>query len=50
MADLESMARALAFIEAHLQEPVGVGDIAQAVSYSLYHFCRTFSRLTLHTP
>ena len=50
MADLESMARALAFIEAHLQEPGGVGYIAQAASYSPYHFCRTFSRLTLHTP
>lgn len=50
MADVESMARAVDFIEAHLQEPIGVGEMALAVSYSLYHFCRTFSRLTGHTP
>ncbi len=50
MADVENIAHALEFIEAHLQEPIGVSEMAQAVAYSLYHFCRTFSRLTLHTP
>ena len=50
MLDLALMARALDFIEAHVREPIGVGDMAAAVSYSLYHFCRTFKAATHHTP
>jgi AraC family transcriptional regulator len=44
------MARALDFVEANLQAPIGVADMAAAVSYSLYHFCRTFNQATHHTP
>jgi AraC family transcriptional regulator len=50
MDDIGVMARALDFIEDHLREPVGVADMAAAVSYSLYHFCRTFKAATHFTP
>lgn len=50
MDDITVMVRALDFIESHLREPVGVADIAAAVSYSLYHFCRTFKAATHFTP
>jgi AraC family transcriptional regulator len=50
MDDIGLMARALDFIESHLREPVGVADMAAAVSYSLYHFCRTFKAATHFTP
>lgn len=41
---------AIDFIEAHLQESVTVAEMAESVSYSLYHFCRMFSKFTRHTP
>lgn len=50
MDDITGMARALDFVESHLREPVGVADMAAAVAYSLYHFCRTFKAATHFTP
>lgn len=50
MDDITVIVRALDFIESHLREPVGVADMAAAVSYSLYHFCRTFKAATHFTP
>ncbi len=50
MSDLAAMARALAFIEAHLQAQITLADVAEAVAYSLYHFCRSFKRATHYTP
>jgi AraC family transcriptional regulator len=50
MPDLALIAQALDFVEAHLREPIGVADMAAAVGYSLYHFCRTFNEATHHTP
>jgi AraC-like DNA-binding protein len=50
MNDITVMARAVDFIEAHLREPVAVADMAAAVAYSLYHFCRTFKAATHFTP
>jgi AraC family transcriptional regulator len=50
MNDITGMARALDFIEDHLREPVGVAEMAAAVAYSLYHFCRTFKAATQFTP
>ncbi|HNT74425.1 MAG TPA: AraC family transcriptional regulator [Anaerolineae bacterium] len=50
MSDLASMAQAVDFIEARLRDPIGVGDVAAAVAYSLYHFCRTFKAWTHFTP
>lgn len=50
MPDLVQIARALDYIEDHLQEAITVADMAEAVSYSLWHFCRTFNQATHHTP
>lgn len=50
MPDVTLIAQAIDFIEENLREPIGVADMADAVGYSLYHFCRTFSQITHHTP
>lgn len=50
MADLTAIARALDFVEDHLQEPIGVADMADAADYSLWHFCRTFGQAAHVTP
>ena len=50
MPQLAPIVQALDYIELHLQRPVGVADMAEAVSYSLYHYCRRFNQATLHTP
>jgi AraC family transcriptional regulator len=50
MLDSALIAKAVDFIEDNLQEPIGVADMATAVSYSLFHFCRTFNQATHHTP
>jgi len=44
------MTKAIEFIEDSLKEDITVADIADAVSYSLYHFCRMFNRVIHHTP
>jgi len=41
--------RAVDYIEDHLREPVAIADVADAVSYSLYHFCRVCNAATHHT-
>jgi AraC family transcriptional regulator len=50
MVDLEVIARAVDFIEAHLRAPVAVAQMAEVASYSLYYFCRMFKASTHHTP
>lgn len=50
MPDLALIAQAVDFVEDCLCEPIGVADMADAVGYSLYHFCRTFNQATHHTP
>lgn len=50
MSDLALMLKAIEFIEAHLTEEISVADMAEAVSFSLYHFSRTFSQATHFTP
>jgi AraC family transcriptional regulator len=50
MSSIESMFQAVEFIEAHLKEEIAVADVAAAVSYSLYHFCRVFNKTLHHTP
>ncbi|MCL4303696.1 MAG: AraC family transcriptional regulator [Anaerolineae bacterium] len=50
MSDLALMLKAIEFIEAHLTDEISVADMAEAVSFSLYHFSRTFSRVTHFTP
>ncbi len=50
MADLTPVVRAIDFVEAHLKDEITVADIAEAASYSVYHFCRVFNRFTQHSP
>jgi AraC family transcriptional regulator len=50
MSITTSISRAIEFVENHLVEDITVADIADAVPYSLYHFCRTFNRVTHHSP
>ena len=50
MLNLDTMVTAVNFIEDHLQENIKVGDMADAVSYSLFHFCRTFNKIVHHSP
>ncbi len=50
MLNLEPMSTAVTFIEDHLQENIKVADMADAVSFSLFHFCRTFNKIVHHTP
>ena len=50
MPDLIQIAKAIDFVEDNLCEPIAVADMAQAASYSLYYFCRTFNQATHHTP
>ena len=50
MTSLAPIARAIDFIESHLQSPIAVADMAEAIGYSVYQFCRTFNQATHHTP
>jgi AraC family transcriptional regulator len=50
MSNVELMSQAVDYIEGNLKEPITVADMAAAVSFSLYHFCRTFNQITHHTP
>ena len=50
MPDLAIIARAIDFIEDNLRSPITVADVAESVSYSLFHFCRVFNQATHHTP
>jgi len=50
MSNILAMLKAIEFIESNLKADIGVADIADAVSYSLYHFCRMFNRIVHHTP
>lgn len=50
MSNLESMYRAVQFIEHHLKEPISVQDVADAVDYSLFHFSRVFNNVIGHSP
>jgi AraC family transcriptional regulator len=50
MPDLTIIARAIDFIEENIRSPMTVADVAESVSYSLFHFCRVFNHATHHTP
>jgi AraC family transcriptional regulator len=47
---MQTMIEALDDIEQHLTAEIQVADIAAAVSYSLYHFCRIFGQVVHHNP
>ena len=40
MVSIDSTLKAIEFIEANLKQDIAVADIADAVGYSVYHFCR----------
>jgi AraC family transcriptional regulator len=42
--------KAIEFIESHLTDDITVADMAESVSFSLFHFSRVFSRITRHSP
>ncbi|MDX9831075.1 MAG: AraC family transcriptional regulator [Anaerolineae bacterium] len=50
MINLSAILQAVEHIETHLREPMPVASVAAAVSYSVYHFCRTFNQATHHSP
>ena len=50
MLNTPLMAHAIDFIEDHLRDDITVGDVARAVSLSVYYFCRSFNQATHHTP
>lgn len=50
MSNIPSMFEAIEFVENNLREEITIADIADAVSYSLYHFCRVFNHTIHHTP
>ena len=50
MTNIDTMLKAVDFIEGNLTEPISVSDVADAVGYSLYHFSRTFNAVVKHSP
>jgi transcriptional regulator GlxA family with amidase domain len=46
----EAVERAQKFVQAHLAEPLALGDMARAARLSPFHFARTFRRITGFTP
>jgi len=50
MYHIDPILGAVDHVEAQLNCPLGVGQMADAVGYSLYHFSRVFNRVTHHTP
>jgi AraC family transcriptional regulator len=50
MSNLTSILRAIEFIEDHLQSELCIADVAEAVSYSVFHFCRMFNVMAHHSP
>jgi AraC family transcriptional regulator len=50
MSNIPSMLKAIEFIENNLKEEIAVADMAEAVSHSVFHFCRTFNKIIHHTP
>lgn len=47
---LKPILRAAEFVERHINDPIRVGDMADAAGYSVFHFCRCFNLLTRHSP
>jgi len=46
----DAILRAIDLVEERLHQSVTVAAMAEAAGYSLYHFCRVFSKYTRHTP
>jgi AraC family transcriptional regulator len=50
MSKVDSIYQAVEFMEEHLTQAIAIGDAADAVSYSVYHFCRMFNEVVHHSP
>lgn len=50
MPELDAILAAIEVLESRLHTPLKIAEAAEAASYSLFHFCRLFSRYTRHTP
>jgi len=48
--ELAAILGAIDFIENHLKDPIQISDITDEVSFSVYHFSRTFQRFTHYSP
>lgn len=47
---VDSVLRAVAFVEERYAEAIGAGDMAEAACYSPFYFSRLFSEATGHSP
>jgi len=47
---IDSVVRAMDFVEENMGQPIGVEDMAKAAFFSLFYFSRIFSRATGHAP
>ena len=50
LANYEAVARMQSYIEAHLDEPITLRDLARTAGYSPWHSARIFSEITGKTP
>ena len=50
MSHLAATLTAVRFIEDHLQDDIKVVDVADAVHFSLFYFCRIFNQTAHHAP
>lgn len=50
MSHLAATRTAVRFIEDHLQDDIKVADVADAVHFSLFYFCRIFNQTAHHPP
>jgi len=49
-SQIRQIYKAVCFIEKNLQEEIAVAQIAEEADYSLFHFCRQFSKITGFSP
>ena len=50
MSQIDDVCRTINFVEDNLLAPINVKSMADVASFSLYYFCRVFSKMTRHTP
>ena len=50
LTEIDTIATAIDYIEENLKSPLTVAAMAEAVSYSQFHFSRIFNQVTHHTP
>lgn len=50
MTNLPDVQRAIEYIESHLKEALNIGEVAEYVGFSKYHFTRVFKEVTGYKP